>query len=154
MKIDIIIKSFICTILLSCGHSSMVLPPEISAYYNYSTVDWTRIDTMYYRPNSADWNDEIDRCIHSDFPQNEAARLWHLLQNAKTDFHQQTLPIRAVSSRSVSAALDSTEAMFDTVFVRCVEQEYYMRLFVEVYNDVMPSAIDDLCRTMANQHRK
>jgi hypothetical protein len=34
--------------------------------------------------------------------------------------------------------------MFDTVFVRCVSQEYYMRLFPEMYNETMKPAIDKL----------
>ena len=126
---------------------------DIFQYYNYSTVDWERLDMLYYRPYSADWNEQIGQRIRSDFPPEIAAQYWHSLQNAKTDFHQRSLPLRAASS-VVGEALDRTEAMFDTVFVRCVEQEYYMRLFVDVYNEVMPAAIDDLCRSMAAENTK
>ena len=118
--------------------------PDIAQYYNYSTVEWERIDSTYYRPNTADWSPAIEQRIHPDFPRETAAEYWHLLQNAKTDFHQQTLPLRAASTPALRKALDHTEAMFDTVFVRCVEQEYYLRLFVEVYNEVMPPTIDEL----------
>ena len=120
---------------------------EIIRFSNYSTVDWAQIDTMYYRPCTADWNDDIDRRIDPDFPLDMAAEYWHSLQNAKTYFHQRSLPLRATSSPAVGEALDRTEAAFDTVFVRCVEQEYYMRLFVDVYNEVMQPAIDNLYRT-------
>lgn len=141
----------LCLLLCMCSRQRVPLTTDIASYYNYSTVDWAMIDTLYYRPYTADWDDDTDRRIHPDFPQEEAARFWHLLQNAKTHFHQQSLSIRATSSRTVRKALDRTEAMFDTVFVRCVEQEYYMRLFVDVYNEVMPSAIDELCNTMADE---
>lgn len=102
---------------------------DIFQYYNYSIVDWERLDTLYYRPYAADWSEDIGRRIYPDFPQEIAAEYWHSLQNAKTDFHQHSLPLRATSSPAVGEALDRAEAAFDTVFVRCVEQEYYMRLF-------------------------
>ena len=40
--------------------------------------------------------------------------------------------------------------MFDTVFVRCVSQEYYLRLFSEMYNETMKPAIDELVVKLAN----
>ena len=51
---------------------------------------------------------------------------------------------------NVSEIVARTEAMFDTIFVRIVTQEYYMRLFVDVYNAVMPQAIDELCDVVAD----
>jgi hypothetical protein len=38
--------------------------------------------------------------------------------------------------------------MFDTVFVRCVSQEYYMRLIPEMYNEVMKPALDELAEKL------
>ena len=73
-----------------------------------------------------------------------AANFWHILQNARTDFHQKSLPLRENASKDVINALNKTEAMFDTVFVRCVSQEYYMRLLPEMYNETMKPAIDEL----------
>jgi hypothetical protein len=70
--------------------------------------------------------------------------MWHLLQNARTDFHQKSLSLRVEASKEMADALDKTEAMFDTVFVRCVSQEYYMRLFPDMYNETMKPALDDL----------
>lgn len=128
--------------------------PDIASFYNYSTVDWGRIDTMYYRPYTADWSEDIDRRIHPDFPNEIAAKYWHSLQNAKTVFHQRTMPLRAASSGDVCEALNRTESMFDTVFVRCVEQEYYMRLLVDTYNENMPPALDSLCRVLATQNKQ
>ena len=123
---------------------------SVSSYSDYSTVDWDDLDDKYYRPNTADWPAEVDSLIVNDFPMEIACRYWHLLQNARTDFHQKSLSLRVNASKNVVAALNNTEAMFDTVFVRCISQEYYMRLFPEVYNDVMKVAIDKLISELAN----
>ena len=82
--------------------------------------------------------------IIDGFPMEIASNFWHLLQNARTDFHQKSQPLRVEASNSVIQALGKTEAMFDTVFVKCVSQEYYMRLFPEMYNETMKPAIDKL----------
>ena len=117
---------------------------DISCYSDFSTVDWDGLRDKYYRPNTADWPAEVDSMIYEDFPMEIACEYWHLLQNARTDFHQKSLPLRVRASKDVVEALNNTEAMFDTVFVRCVSQEYYMRLFPEMYNETMKPALDDL----------
>lgn len=117
---------------------------SIVNYSNYSTVNWKNISEKYYRSNHCDWNDSMDSLIIDGFPKNIAGHYWHLLQNARIDFHKKSLPLRAEASEDIIKALDKTEAMFDTVFVRCVSQEYYLRLFPEMYNEVMGSAIDEL----------
>lgn len=117
---------------------------SVSSYSDYSTVDWGELGDKYYRPNAADWPAEVDSLIIEEFPMEIAAEYWHILQNARTDFHKKSLPLRAEASKGVIATLDNTEAMFDTVFVRCVSQEYYMRLLPEMYNEVMKPAIDEL----------
>lgn len=150
----IIIPIFILSLIGFTGCHSNSSIADIAEFYNYSTVNWVRIDTMYYRPYAADWSEDIGKQIRPDFPDEIAAKYWHRLQNAKTDFHQQTMPLRAASSAEVCEALDRTESMFDTVFVRCIEQEYYMRLLVDTYNETMPPALDSLCRTFASQNKK
>ena len=117
---------------------------EISCYSDYSTVAWSDLSEKYYRPNAGDWDSEMNKRIIKNFPTEISAEVWHLLQNARTDFHQKSLPLRAKASKNIVVALDNTEAMFDTVFVRCVSQEYYMRLFPEMYNETMKPAIDKL----------
>ena len=117
---------------------------EIRCYSDYSTVAWSDLSEKYYRPNAGDWDSEMNKRIIKNFPTEISAEVWHLLQNARTDFHQKSLPLRAKASKNIVVALDNTEAMFDTVFVRCVSQEYYMRLFPEMYNETMKPAIDKL----------
>lgn len=117
---------------------------DIRCYYDYSTVAWSDLSEKYYRPNAGDWDSEMNKRIIKDFPIEISTEIWHLLQNARNDFHQKSLPLRAKASKNIVIAIDNTEAMFDTVFVRCVSQEYYMRLFPEMYNEVMKPALDEL----------
>ena len=124
---------------------------EITCYSDYSTVNWYELNEKYYRPNGGDWDSVTNERIIKDFPSEIAAEFWHLLQNARTDFHQKSLPLRAEASENIIKALDQTESMFDTVFVRCVSQEYYMRLFPEMYNETMKPAIDELVIELANK---
>lgn len=121
---------------------------SVSSYSDYSTVDWGELGDKYYRPNTADWSAEVDSLIIEEFPMKIACGYWHILQNARTDFHQKSLPLRAEASKNELDALDKSEAMFDTVFVRCVSQEYYMRLLPEMYNEVMKPAIDELIKEL------
>ena len=86
----------------------------------------------------------MNKRIIKDFPIEISTEIWHLLQNARKDFHQKSLPLRVQASNDIIKALDRTEVMFDTVFIKCVSQEYYMRLFPEMYNEVMKPALDEL----------
>ena len=139
-------------LVVSCGQNTATeFVKEICCYTDYSTVDWYELSEKYCRPNAADWDSATDERIIDSFPRGIAVGYWHLLQNARTDFHQKSLPLRATASNNVVEALDKTEAMFDTVFVRCVSQEYYMRLFPEMYNEAMKPAIDELVSELAKK---
>lgn len=139
--------------LPSCRQSTTTTEfvESISCYSDYSTVAWSELSDKYYRPNTADWDSTTERRIIQEFPREIATELWHQLQNARTDFHQKSLPLRSEAAEDIIEALDRTEAMFDTVFVRCVSQEYYMRLFPEMYNETMKPAIDELIRELAGK---
>jgi hypothetical protein len=125
------------------GHVTMDLL-SVTAFYNYSTVDWCALDTVYYRPYNCDWPEEIGSRIIPGFPPEYATQYWHLLQNAKTKFHQQTLPLRAITSDRTQQQLDRTEAAFDSIYVHIVSQEYYLRIFPDCYNELIPPMIDSL----------
>ena len=129
--------------LTACHDTKREAVQKIACYANYSTVDWDELNEMY-RPNCADWSEEVEARFCKEFPREIAASYWHLLQNARTDFHQKTLHLRVGASAATTRRLDKAEAMFDTVFVRCISQEYYMRLLPDVYNEVMPQATDAL----------
>ena len=139
-------------LVVSCGQNTATeFVEEICCYSDYSSVAWSDLSERYYRPNAGDWDPEMNKQIIKDFPIGISVEIWHLLQNALTDFHQKSLPLRAEASENIIKALDRTEAMFDTVFVRCVSQEYYMRLFPEMYNETMKPAIDELVIELANK---
>lgn len=144
--INRLLSFFLCALLMfpSCANqdSKSIALDELKQFYNCSTVDWAKLDTLYYRPYNCDWPDEIGAQIHSDFPPEYSAKYWHRLQNAKTYLHQQTLPLRSGASEEFIAQLYHTESALDTVFVHIVNQEYYMRLFVDCYEEIMPQEID------------
>ena len=121
----------------------------LRSFYSYSTVDWALIDTIYYRPYNCDWPDRIEEQMLHDFPKEYSAKYWHLLQNAKKYFHQQTLPLRSGASKVFIDQLNYTESAFDSVFVAIVSQEYYLRLFVDCYEEIMPAEIDKCLETYA-----
>ena len=147
-----IIAFFISLFLSGCGRDATTAFVEsIVGYSDYSTVEWNELRERYYRPNAADWGENIGNKFCKSFPKDIASEYWHLLQNARTDFHQKSLPLRAKASKNIVVALDNTEAMFDIVFVRCVSQEYYMRLFPEMYNETMKPAIDKLVNELNNK---
>lgn len=112
---------------------------ELGKFYNWSTVDWAGIDSMYYRPYNCDWPDDIR--VSYEFSLEDATRYWHRLQNAKTYLHQQTLPLRIGASDEFIEQLNRTESALDSVFVRMVSQEYYMRVFVDCYEEIMPQEV-------------
>ena len=149
-------KKLICiaiAILALAGCSADVkteFVKSVANYSDYSTVDWNDLGEKYYRPNAADWSAKVDSLIIKEFPIEIACEYWHLLQNARTDFHQKSLYLRTKASKNIVAALDNTEAMFDTVFVKCISQEYYMRLFTEMYNETMKPALDELVEILNN----
>ena len=121
---------------------------DISCYYDYSTVDWDGLSQRFYCSNAADWEPMMNGRVVDGFPMEISARFWHFLQSARFDFHIKSLPLRTKAAQNLLNALDEAEAAFDTVFVRCVSQEYYMRLFPEVYNETVKPAIDELVQEM------
>lgn len=130
---------FAVTLIVSCKlNTTKQFIKDISCYSDFSTVNWSELSDKYYHPNTADWDSSVNNRITNEFPGEIATEIW------RTDFHQKSQPLRAKASKDVTNSLNRTEAMFDTVFVRCVSQEYYLRLFPEMYNETMKPAINEL----------
>lgn len=142
-KSTILIVALVALGLTGCAKqdSISVAHNELGKFYNWSTVDWVGIDSMYYRPYNCDWPEEIGAQIAPDFPFEYTSKYWHRLQNAKTYLHQQTLPLRIGASDEFIEQLNRTESALDSVFVRMVSQEYYMRVFVDCYEEIMPQEV-------------
>ena len=101
---------FVLLIFPSCSKqdSKNIAQNELQQFYCCSTVDWAKLDTLYYRPYNCDWAEEIGAQIHPEFPPEYSARYWHRLQNARTYLHQQTLPLRSGASGEFVNQLNRT----------------------------------------------
>ena len=141
--------------LISCSpqDSRSIAKKELGNFYNCSTVDWALIDTLYYRPYNCDWPEEIGKQIHPSFPMEYYTLYWNRLQYAKTYLHQQTLPLRSGASDAFLEQLSHTESALDSVFVLIVSQEYYMRIFVDCYEEIMPAEIDRCFQLMGTENQ-
>ena len=115
----------------------------ISQFTDYSFVDWESVHRLSTQQNHADWDKSI--YIHSSWEEcGASAYYWELLQNIRLDVHRRSIPLRAVSSRKMKRRLDALERGFDEVFIELVGQEYYLRCFQDVFDEVIPPLIDAL----------
>ena len=143
MKKRMILIVCAALVLIGCAKQDSVSMAhnELGKFYNWSTVDWELIDTTYYRPYNCDWPDSLELIFHEEFPFELIPMYWHELQNAKTYFHQQTLPLRIGASDEFIEQLNRTESALDSVFVHMVSEPYYVRNFVENYLAIMPQEV-------------
>ena len=150
MREKLILMMVVVLAFMGCAKqdSVSVAHNELGKFYSFSTVDWSLIDTMYYRPYNCDWPDEMSKLFNPDFPFEFIPMYWHMLQNAKTYLHQQTLPLRIGASDEAIEQLNRTESMLDSVFVRMVTDVYYLRCFVDNYEEIMPQEITKCFETL------
>ncbi len=61
---------FVLLIFPSCSKqdSKNIAQNELQQFYCCSTVDWAKLDTLYYRPYNCDWAEKIGAQIHPEFP--------------------------------------------------------------------------------------
>ena len=149
-KSKILIIALAAFAFIGCAKqdSVSVAHNELGKFYSFSTVDWARIDTMYYRPYNCDWPDGMTETFNDEFPYELICKYWHLLQNAKTYLHQQTLPLRINASDEFIEQLNHTESALDSVFVSMVSDVYYLRCFVDNYEEIMPQEITKCFETL------
>ena len=52
---------FVLLIFPSCSKqdSKNIAQNELQQFYCCSTVDWAKLDTLYYRPYNCDWPDDV-----------------------------------------------------------------------------------------------
>jgi len=124
---------------------------SISQFANVNSIDWETIPELIN--DSIEFNDEELGCIDSlGTPGFIPERLKKNCQRLKTYVHMKSLPLRSESSDEVVLALDGFEASFDTLFKRCISQEYYMRLFHDCFNEIIPPALDNLAEKLRNEY--
>jgi hypothetical protein len=137
-----------------CRHSEFLKADymnHVSQFYDCSFVDWDSFtDVNQY---SSDWGQEADALIHESWKGHNAASVyWDRLQNAKAYLHRHSLPLRAVSNSRVRRDLDRLEEGFDKAFIDMVSQDYYMRVFEDVFDETVPARIDSLVEILS-KHR-
>ena len=115
----------------------------ISQFTDYSFVDWESFHRLSTQQNKADWGRLV--YVHSSWEEcGAASNYWELLQNARLEVHRRSIPLRAISSRKMKRRLDALERGFDEVFIVLVGQEYYLRCFQDVFDEVIPPLVDAL----------
>lgn len=119
---------------------------SISQFANVNSIDWETIPELINDP--VEFNDEELRCMDSlGTPGFIPEKLKSSCERLKNYVHMKSLPLRSVSSDEVGIAVDRFEASFDSLFARCISQEYYMRLFHDCFNEIIPAALDSLVGT-------
>lgn len=130
-------------------HHCTATPPRLGR--NLSRTIGVRTED-YWRPNKGDWNQEVEKQLEETaFPYEIAAAYWEQLQSAREFVHQRSLPLRAVAAPELVERLDRLEAAFDTVFMRCISESYYMRLLPDIYDEVIPERLDVLVKAASNE---
>lgn len=110
-------------------------------------MPWTELTKDYWRPNRGDWSQEVEKHLEATaFPYEIAAAYWEQLQSAREFVRQRSLPLRAVAEPDLVKHLDQLEAAFDTVFLRCISESYYLRLLPDIYDEVIPERLDVLVK--------
>ena len=116
-----------------------------SQFSDCSFVDWEGFSRMRIMQNVAAWDVSLNGRIHPSWKQESLdAGAWALLQNAKADLHRRSIPVRAVSSRSLCRRMDALEKSFDEAFETMVTQEYYLRCFEDVFDETVPPMVEGL----------
>ena len=153
-------RFIIVVLLMSISLSGCMSNPEreflkeVTVFSNYSTVNWDVTIKSYYHPCNDSLSQEIRDKINGNFPEYEAAVAYRLLEIARRAFHQKSLLLRAEATEDVIEALDATESMFDTIFMRYIEQDYYLGLLGDTYTRIMEPAIDDLVEVLRENRLK
>ena len=83
-----------------------------------------------------------------------AALYWDRPQSAKICLHRKSLPLRAIASKGIVKELDTIEQAFDEAFIEMVSQEYYMRIFQDVFDEIFSAKVDHLAVTLAKERSK
>ena len=118
-----------------------------SQFSDCSFVDWEGFAKMRIMQNVADWDESLNGRIHPSWKQESLdAGAWVLLQNAKADLHRRSIPVRAVSSRALCRRMDALEKSFDEAFETMVTQEYYLRCFEDVFDEIVSPKVEGLYR--------
>ncbi|MDD2498516.1 MAG: hypothetical protein PHY90_10385 [Desulfitobacteriaceae bacterium] len=138
--------------------SLKVVLQDAIKYSDYNLVDWEKVRGLYTTPYHCDWKNNPylkDKLIDSYVAQNETmCPVYEELQNAKKDFRMITTEARVIGSEEVLIALKDVEDGFDEVFLKMASEPYYMRIFYDKYDEVMPERFAKLESSIRNDTNK
>lgn len=169
MKRIFFLISFISTLLAGscCNHTSISRTDELrdslmveymtyaGLFYDSSFLDWNSFTDLDINQNKADWGPEVENLIHPTWRGHEAASIyWDRLQSAKICLHCKSLPLRAIATDRMLKEMDALEEAFDQAFLTMVTQEYYLRVFQDVFDETFATKIDGMTVTLAKIRSK
>ena len=127
----------------------------VAVFYDSAFVDWDSFTSLGINQYAADWSQEIDKVMDPTWRECDAAALyWDRLQSAKICLHRKSLPLRTIASKGIVKELDTIEQAFDEAFVEMISQEYYMRIFQDVFDEIFSAKVDHLAVTLAKERSK
>lgn len=122
---------------------------QTAPLHSYATVEWPKLCKKYWFPDMNYWEEQIEAKLNDSlFPREMAVSYLVAMNSARELVHRQGMPLRATATIEVIEQLDLLEAAFDTVFMRCISEPYYMRLLPDIYDEVIPGRLDTLYETM------
>lgn len=126
---------------------------EVTTFSNYDSINWDATIEDYY--DIFDWNKEVcnqfyanSSNAHFEF---EVSLDYGNLRAAQKAFHHKSLPLRNIASQDEIVALDNAEALFDTVWIKYIRQNYHEDLMKDTYNQVMAPAMSELIKVLNRQ---
>lgn len=124
-------------------------------FYDSSFLDWDSFTDLAINQNKADWGPEVENLIHPTWCGHEAASIyWDRLQSAKICLHCKSLPLRAIATDLMLKEMDALEEAFDEAFLTMVTQEYYLRVFQDVFDETFAPKVDGMTVTLARLRSK
>ena len=124
-------------------------------FYDSSFLDWNSFTDLDIIQNKADWGTEVENLIHPTWRGHEAASIyWDRLQSAKICLHCKSLPLRAIATDRMLKEMDALEEAFDEAFLTMVTQEYYLRVFHDVFDETFAPKVDGMTVTLARLRSK
>ena len=149
-----------------CNHTSISRTDELrdslfveymtyaGLFYDSSFLDWNSFTDLDINQNKADWGSDVESLIHPTWRGHEAASIyWDRLQSAKICLHCKSLPLRAIATDRMLKEMDALEEAFDQAFLTMVTQEYYLRVFQDVFDETFATKIDGMTVTLAKLRR-
>lgn len=124
-------------------------------FYDSSFLDWNSFTDLDINQNKADWGPKVENLIHPTWRGHEAASIyWDRLQSAKICLHCKSLPLRPIATDRMLKEMDALEEAFDQAFLTMVTQEYYLRVFQDVFDETFATKIDGMTVTLAKLRSK